>query len=210
MSACSSRAQSALSAGAPPTVLKANATVEEIAGPSALTGKAGEEQQFFRGLNQFRALMGLHDLALDSRIQTAARLHSEYQAAQDQLTHDGATSSSYSSWDRMMAQGMDRYAATAENIACGQAGGLNSLKQLLLSPHHLGTMLDPRYDMTGIARAENNDGNCSYYWTNDFAGIHSDLASPPSPTLSQVIQAIETVCGTLTDEERAKVEILSN
>ena len=167
--------------------------------------KQDQEKVFYQKLNQFRTILGLSPLELNPSLQKAARDHSLFMAKQNYLTHD-EPEPRLSSYQRMVADGFSANSSTGENIACGNWSGVLSLKQLLLSRHHLHTMLDPHYHFTGIAREDTEEEGCRYFWTNDFAGVRNDLPEPEI-TLEQVIKAIETVCGPLDDDEIKKVKI---
>lgn len=103
-------------------------------------------------------------LTRDMRLDAAAQLHSEEQAARDVLDHVG--NGGTSAFDRIIARGY-RYSAAAENIASGNAGAERTLAQWLGSPSHCRAMLSGLYVHAGIGVGVSRSGQ--FYWTLDLA-----------------------------------------
>jgi uncharacterized protein YkwD len=115
-----------------------------------------------RLVNVARAAAGCGVLRVDSRLTTAARLHSEDMARQGYFSHtslDGRTP-----WDRMEAQG---YAAgSGENIAAGHATAAAVMDGWMNSPGHRANILDCASRAIGVGLGYG--GAYGTYWTQDF------------------------------------------
>lgn len=128
-------------------------------------------------VNQLRRANGLQPYQVNQALMAAAQAHSEYQAAQGNVTHNGQGGSRPR--DRAVANGYGDGAAVSvsENIA----GGLN-----LSAPGavtwwqgdnlHLTTMLSPSYRDVGAGVAVSGD---NIYYTLD-VGYISGSAPPPA------------------------------
>ena len=98
----------------------------------------------------------------DSRLTTAARLHSEDMAAHDYLSHtslDGRTP-----WQRMEAQGYT--AGSAENIAAGYSTPAAVMTAWMNSSGHRANILSCSSKAIGVGIGKG--GSYGTYWTQDF------------------------------------------
>lgn len=105
-------------------------------------------------------------LALDTRLNTAARKHSEDQAYTKTMTHTTPTGAinypaGYLPWDRMTAEGY-RWTWAAENVAMGYTTPESVMSGWLNSPGHCKNIMSPSAKHLGV-------GLKSTYWTQKFA-----------------------------------------
>ncbi len=146
----------------------------EVSRASASIASASEVIQL---VNQLRRANGLQPYQVNQALMAAAQAHSEYQAAQGSVTHNGQGGSRPR--DRAVANGYGDGAAVSvsENIA----GGLNLSVSGAVSwwqgdNLHLTTMLSPNYQDVGAGVAVSGD---TVYYTLD-AGYVSGSAPPPA------------------------------
>lgn len=114
--------------------------------------------------NQARARYGLAPVTMHPRLQQAALLHSQDQAANGRMSHAGSDGSTLG--QRITAAGYG-WRLIAENVAAGQRTAASVTDAWLNSPGHRANMLDPRLVHIGIAVAHSADG--TPYWTMDLA-----------------------------------------
>jgi uncharacterized protein YkwD len=112
--------------------------------------------------NAERERKGLPPLALDPRLEAAARVHAADMASRDRLSHRGADRSS--PFRRLEDQGY-RFRAAAENIACGDFTLERLMRGWKTSPGHRRNILGP-YDQIGAAGAVAPSGRT--YWCVTF------------------------------------------
>jgi LysM repeat protein len=155
----------------------------EVSRASASIASASEVIQL---VNQLRRANGLQPYQVNQALMAAAQAHSDYQAAQGSVTHNGQGGSR--PHDRAVANGYGDGAAVSvsENIAGGSnlsaSGAVNWWQGDNL---HLTTMLSPNYQEVGAGVAESGD---TVYYTL-VAGYVSGSPPPPasegtSPTSS--------------------------
>ena len=110
--------------------------------------------------NDYRRMMGRTPLVLDSRIQGAARAHSEEMRVLQYLGHFSPAPGQRTPFDRMRAAGYPT--AAAENCAVGDSP--DEVHQTLLgsSAHHRNLLADHHTEF-GIGQSE-------AYWTQNFGG----------------------------------------
>lgn len=124
------------------------------------------EDQVLDLINQERTSRGLTAFARDSRLDTAARLHSADMACSNYFDHnslDGSTP-----WDRIHRQGY-QYSSAAENIAAGYATPTDVVDGWMGSSGHKANILDPDLTQIGIGYAHTDSSKYGAYWTTDFA-----------------------------------------
>ncbi|HET6966681.1 MAG TPA: CAP domain-containing protein [Ornithinibacter sp.] len=120
------------------------------------------QAEVVRLVNLARADAGCSPVRVDSRLTTAARLHSEDMARQAYFSHtslDGRTP-----WDRMRAQGYT--SGSAENIAAGQKTAAAVMTAWMNSPGHRANIL--ACSSRGIGVGVGYGGPYGTYWTQDF------------------------------------------
>lgn len=104
-------------------------------------------------------------LAWDDRVAQAALLHSEYQAAEEEMTHDGPPGLSNAGL-RIRAQGYD-WTYYSENVAYGYRDSAAVTAAWLSSPGHCRNIMSPTAEDFGMGYAESAGG--VPYWTQNFA-----------------------------------------
>jgi uncharacterized protein YkwD len=130
------------------------------------------------GLNWFnfrRKQMGLAALSRNAQIDTAAQNHSNYQAQNDQITHDelavrrGFTGVSV--LDRLRAA---QYSIPVSNYAYGEVisstpdtNGINAAEDLIAAIYHRFVIFEPKFLEAGAASVTAGSGYT--YFTTDFA-----------------------------------------
>ncbi|XSG77105.1 CAP domain-containing protein [Herpetosiphon llansteffanensis] len=147
--------------------------------PTATPNPADFEAQVLTLVNQQRAQAGCGALTVDSRLRTAAWLHSEDMAINNFFSHTGSNGSSFG--QRINAQGYS-FSTGGENIAVGYSSPQSVVTGWMNSPGHRANILNCNFTQTGIgyyyqANDQGNiciDGGCSngpyfHYWTQVFA-----------------------------------------
>ena len=105
-------------------------------------------------------------LTLDTRLNRAARKHSEDMRAAKNMSHTTPQGAIHyrpgsSPWDRMKAEGYS-FRGAGENIAWGYRSAKSVVEGWLSSPGHCGNIMSPGYKQLGVGRADT-------YWTQVFA-----------------------------------------
>ncbi|HEX8927490.1 MAG TPA: CAP domain-containing protein [Actinomycetota bacterium] len=112
--------------------------------------------------NKQRALHGCKALKADTRLATAARLHSSYMARRGAFSHTGSGGSTFDA--RIRAASYPRPAA--ENIAYGYRTGLDVVKAWMASPGHRANILNCKANTVGVGAVYAANGTT--YFTQDF------------------------------------------
>lgn len=123
------------------------------------------EQRVLELVNVERTSRGLHPLALEGRLNTAARAHSEHQAQVGTIFHvspDGTTPG-----QRITAAGY-AFSAWAENVAAGHSSPEAVVAAWMRSPGHCKNLLNPAYVHLGIGYVNTTSGY-RHWWTQKFA-----------------------------------------
>jgi uncharacterized protein YkwD len=118
--------------------------------------------EVLRLVNVERAKVGCAALRWESRLATAARLHSEDMARRNYFSHtslDGRTP-----WDRIRAQGYTD--GSAENIAAGYSTAAAVMTGWMKSPGHKANILNCSNKALGVGIGKG--GSYGTYWTQDF------------------------------------------
>ncbi|RLN06551.1 hypothetical protein BBJ28_00024754 [Nothophytophthora sp. Chile5] len=115
-------------------------------------------------VNEERAAQGLSALCTNKKLQAAAQRHSDDQATNNYMAHDGADGSTMS--QRVTDAGYV-WNAVAENVAAGQVDVDAVMTAWMNSPGHRENILGD-YTMFGTAYAYNVDSTYKHYWTQDF------------------------------------------
>jgi uncharacterized protein YkwD len=115
-----------------------------------------------RLVNVARAGAGCAALHVDSRLTTAAQLHSQDMAKRNYFSHTSLDGRS--PWDRMRAQG---YAyGSGENIAAGYTTPEAVMKGWMNSSGHRANILNCSSKAIGVGVGKG--GSYGIYWTQDF------------------------------------------
>lgn len=104
-------------------------------------------------------------LSWNSRLASAALLHSKAMAAQDHLSHSGRDGSTVG--DRARQSGY-RWRRIGENIAAGQGSAREVVAGWLSSPGHCANLMSPDFSDIGIAYATNPRAEPVIFWTQVF------------------------------------------
>ncbi len=115
--------------------------------------------------NQARARAGLPPLAVDPRLDAAARRHADDMAARRRMTHRGGDGSS--PFQRIEAEGY-HFRQAAENIAFGRFTLDSLMRGWLGSPGHRRNILG-NFSEIGAAYATAGDGTA--YWCVTFGEL---------------------------------------
>ncbi|KAF1330747.1 Scp-like extracellular protein, partial [Globisporangium splendens] len=155
---------------------------EEIQGHRRLqAAQLGNFQAaMLQAVNAERAKQGLAAFCTNSKLQTAAQLHSEDQAQHNMMSHTGSNGSQMSA--RITAQGF-KWSGVAENVAAGQRDVASVMQSWMNSEGHRANIMGD-YKFFGTGYAYNANSNYGHYWTQDFAsgsGEQCDGGSSATP-----------------------------
>uniref|UniRef100_A0AAV1T9D5 SCP domain-containing protein n=1 Tax=Peronospora matthiolae TaxID=2874970 RepID=A0AAV1T9D5_9STRA len=141
---------------------------QDQAAPSSGLSSA-EMGEMLGRINAYRAQHGLPALSIDSRLVSAATLHSRDQANNCRMTHAGSNGSRLG--DRVKAQGYD-FETAAENVAGGQMTVEEVMTSWWNSPGHRANLLGKDVKNVGFGKVVNDRcGNFANYWTQDFGSL---------------------------------------
>jgi len=117
-----------------------------------------------RLVNLARSDAGCSPVRVDSRLATAARLHSEDMAARNYFSHTSLDGRS--PWDRMRAQGYT--AGSGENIAAGYGTPAAVMTGWMNSSGHRANILNCSSRAIGVGIGRSSGSTYGTYWTQDF------------------------------------------
>jgi uncharacterized protein YkwD len=138
----------------------AGTPVAASAPPQPVGGSNGYELAVLEEVNKFRAQNGLPPVRLNQTLNQAAQKHSDYQAVNRRMSHDGSGGSQVS--DRVSAAGY-RWRSVNENVAWNQQTPQEVVQAWINSPGHRANLLSASVKEIGVG--ENNK-----YWTLNMAG----------------------------------------
>jgi len=124
------------------------------------------ETQVFNLINDERTSRGLSTLTRDSRLDTAAHLHSADMACSNYFSHDSQDGTT--PWERIERQGYN-FLGAAENIAAGYVTPEAVVAGWMNSQGHRDNILNPDLTQIGIGYAYTSASDWGSYWTTDFA-----------------------------------------
>jgi hypothetical protein len=137
-----------------------------LAGAAALAVVAAfDEVKMLCLVNRERTRRGLPCLGLSSRLNYAARKHSEEQADRNHMSHSGYGGSDPSR--RISDAGFD-WLEAGENIAYGYSDEKECMDHWMQSPGHKENILSSKYTHFGAGIGYSSSGQP--YYTQDFAG----------------------------------------
>ena len=156
------------------------------------------EAEFLMHMNEHRAMNGEAPVVDDFALNEGARDYSQVMGERNHFDHTGPDGSHFA--ERMCDSGYDPACGPStfvgENIAAGNADAWSTFEQWRNSPGHNRNMLDGRYRVVGIGRAEVAGSRYRVYWTNTFAGQVTDTANegepPPEPMVRISIIGMRT------------------
>jgi uncharacterized protein YkwD len=106
-------------------------------------------------------------LVMNSKLRTAARLHSQDMAANNYFSHtslDGRT------FDERISDAGYSGSPLGENIAAGQSTPSSVLNSWMSSPGHCANIMNPAYRSIGVGYAYDGSASYRHYWTMTFGG----------------------------------------
>lgn len=114
-------------------------------------------------VNRERAAAGCDAVDIESRLTTAAQLHSEDQASHQSMSHTGSDGST-------LEERIDRvgyvWHIIGENVAYGQATPVQVMNDWMNSEGHRHNILNCEFEDIGVGAA--NDSAGRLHWTQDF------------------------------------------
>lgn len=143
------------------------------------SGLDGEEQNFLRLINAYRAGNGAGALTTDAALTRAATWMATDLASGSNFSH--TDSLGRSPWTRMADCGVGSPAG--ENLAGGTnyASARAALDAWLASPSHHALVIDREFTTIGIARVFGQGSRYGWYWVTDFGYGGAPAAPPPPP-----------------------------
>jgi uncharacterized protein YkwD len=118
------------------------------------------EQEVFNLVNVERAAAGLYTLAVDERLVTAARAHSQDMAYRNYFAHDSPPPNPTTFSERITMNGYN-WSVCAENIAAGQATAAAVMNTWMNSPGHRANILTTACCDLGVGYATNPQRVCA-------------------------------------------------
>jgi uncharacterized protein YkwD len=144
-----------------PTATAPRPTAPRPTAPAA-TPATGNAAEVLRITNAERAKAGCSALTVNAQLTTAAQRHTDWQAANDTMSHTGAGGSNPGS--RITAAGY-RWRSYGENVAYGYSTPAAVMTGWMNSPGHRANILNCSFKEIGIGVARGGRG---LYWTQDF------------------------------------------
>jgi len=145
----------------PPTGSRARLPAGLPAGPSAPPATAAYDRQILALVNSARSGNGCGALALDSRLQAAAREHTRDMAGSGRFSHTGTDAST--PFQRAAAHGFT--GAVGENIARGYETPRAVMNAWMASPGHRANILNCDFRLLGVGYVAGGS-----WWTEIFGG----------------------------------------
>lgn len=117
-----------------------------------------DEREGIREVNEWRLLLGLNALTIDSKLCDASRGHSEDMAKNNFFAHESPIPGKKTPWDRAANEGTK---ASGENIYMGSTAPTSANKGWFYSPGHHKNMFKGSHKRIGL-------GCYGRYWTQMF------------------------------------------
>lgn len=144
-----------------------------------------EEQTMLRLINDYRAQNGLSRLSASIALTRAAEWLSADMASKNYFSH--VDSLGRDPFTRMAAFGYGYPTTKGENIAAGYGAAVTTFNQWRNSAGHNAVMLNPNFNVIGVARAYNSGAFYRWYWTTDFGGFVDATFDPGGGGTTQTI-----------------------
>ncbi len=144
------------------------------------TNRADLASQVVSLINQYRASLGLSQLAVSAPLTASSEWKSLHMAGYGYFAHDDpAPPVTRSASQRARDCG---YAGSwwGENIALGYSTAQSVVNGWLGSPGHKANIVNANYTSTGVGVASNGGGEL--YWTQSFGNDVSGSTPPPAPS----------------------------
>lgn len=125
---------------------------------------SSEEDNLLTLINTLRESVGVGPLSVSPALALSAQW----------MANDMANKNYFSHTDSLGRDPFTRFAAfgapegAGENIAAGLADAAGTFNQFKSDPPHYDIMVNPSFNVIGIARAYNPNSTDKYYWVNDF------------------------------------------
>ena len=143
-------------------------------------------------INAYRAEHGLGPLAFSDKLTEIAAWKVNDMALNDCFSH--ADSLSRDPFQRMTAMGWSRYTLRGENLAAAASTPEEVLYVWQGSPTHNAVLLEPRFELVGIAYVFVEGTEYGWYWAGEFASPAPTLPTPTAiPTPAPQIEPVEAV-----------------
>ncbi len=143
-----------------------------------------EEQAVLSLINNYRQANGLGSLSLNGELNAAADWMSNDMAAKDYFSH--TDSLGRDPFQRMADFGYGYNTWKGENLVAGVDAAQAAFDLWKGSPGHDANMLNPNFNVIGIARAYGDGTTYGWYWTTEFGG---QGAPPPPPAPEPIPEA---------------------
>ena len=151
--------------------------------PSQTAALDAEESAFLTLINEYRQSQGIGTLTVNGKLTDAAAWMATDMATNDYFSHTDSTGRN--PFDRMDDFGYDYNTWKGENLAAGVSDAATAFDLWKGSEGHNKNMLNERYKVIGISRANDPSSTFGWYWATEFGG-QSDPPPPPAPTLVSV------------------------
>ncbi|MFV2088564.1 CAP domain-containing protein [Micromonospora sp. LOL_021] len=126
------------------------------------TGDTSRQQQVLALVNAARDDNGCGAVTINDQLAEAARLHSEDQATNNDMSHEGSDGSD--PWERARRAGYEQ--AIGENVAAGYPTAEAVMEGWMNSPGHRANILNCDAVAMGVGTATSSNG--TLYWTQMF------------------------------------------
>jgi uncharacterized protein YkwD len=140
-------------------------TTRPATGGGSSPVQSADENKVVEITNQERADAGCGPVKVNTKLASAARLHSQDQAEHNNMSHTGSDGSS--PWQRSERAGYDR--AIGENVAMGYRTPAAVMDGWMNSEGHRANILNCSAKAIGVGLAYASDG--SPYWTQMFGSV---------------------------------------
>jgi uncharacterized protein YkwD len=126
-----------------------------------------EEKAMCKAINKLRSDHGRPPLKLSIALVRAAEWMSKDMAHNDNFDHTDTHGRDFSA--RLKAFGYNK-PTKGENIDGGESSAAATLSHWKNSPAHRSNLLNTKFKVMGIGRAEDANSMLGWYWTADFGG----------------------------------------
>lgn len=128
------------------------------------------EREVVRLCNAERAKVGVGSLRIDKTLCKAAKIRvSELKESCDHIRPDG------SKWSTVLNDLGYHYMTAGENVAGGIVTPAEVVAAWMDSPGHRANILNPEYNMIGVATTYIEDSQYHTYWEQMFSGVSADF-----------------------------------
>jgi uncharacterized protein YkwD len=140
-------------------------TTRPATGGGTSTAQSGDENKVVEITNQERAAAGCGPVKVNTKLASAARLHSQDQAEHNNMSHTGSDGSS--PWQRSERAGYTN--AIGENVAAGYRTPAAVMDGWMNSDGHRANILNCDAKAIGVGLAYASNG--TPYWTQMFGSV---------------------------------------